>query len=63
MKILGELQRFLKTNKGKKEDKCMQAGEENTIELAIFDSYIFKKIQEEEQKDDNDASITELKTS
>ncbi len=41
----------------------MQAGEENTIELAIFDSYIFKKIQEEEQKDDNDASITELKTS
>ena len=53
----------MKTNKGKKEDKCMQAGEENTIELAIFDSYIFKKIQEEEQKDDNDASITELKTS
>lgn len=43
-KSLIDLQNYIKTNKKNHKDKCIQASEESGIELAIFDSYYFKKI-------------------
>lgn len=43
-RCLKDLQNYISSNKKNCIDKSIQASEESAIELAIFDSYYFKKI-------------------